>query len=395
MLIFGASARVSPMKTAARVWDRLRGLDPRLVDGLLAVALSVGACLQLVSQHPESYLKLIPVTFTCLPLVMRRRYPIVAHATQVVAAIATQQEPVALSLVAMFIGIYSVAVYSRWRRQFLIWLLIGSLWLGISFPESSPSMPSWALMLVVGMGVWLAGNSVRQRQQRVDLLEERSIRLERERELSMRVARADERQRIARELHDVVAHSVSVMVVQAGAARMMLTRQPSEAAESLQAVESSGREALTELRNMLGLLTEVEAQPELAPQPGLEQLDALVARVNQAGLPVDVRVEGCRPRDLSPGLDLTAYRIVQEALTNTLKHASGSKAEVHIEYGEHDLRVEVVDSGGGTRLTERGGSGRGLLGMRERVALYGGQLDAGQRPGGGFAVRASLPVHSA
>jgi signal transduction histidine kinase len=210
----------------------------------------------------------------------------------------------------------------------------------------------------------------------------------------MRVARADERQRIARELHDVVAHSVSVMVVQAGAARTMLTRQPSQAAESLLAVEASGREALSELRNMLGLLTEVEPEPELAPQPGLEQLDALVARVKQAGLPVDVRVEGSRPGDLSPGLDLTAYRIVQEALTNTLKYANGATAEVHVVYGAHDLCVEVVDSGG-TVLTNRGGSGRGLLGMRERVALYGGQLDAGQRPGGGFSVRASLPVQNA
>jgi signal transduction histidine kinase len=382
------------MKTAAQVWDRLRGLDPRLMDGLLAVALSVGACLQLLSLQPESYLKLIPVTFTCLPLVMRRRHPIGAHATQVAAAIATQQEPVTLSLVALFIGIYSVAVYSRWRRQFLIWLVVGAAWLGIAFPESSPSMPSWALMLVVGMGVWLAGNSVRERQQRVDLLEERAITLQRERALSMRVARADERQRIARELHDVVAHSVSVMVVQAGAARTMLTRQPSQAAESLLAVEASGREALSELRNMLGLLTEVEPEPELAPQPGLEQLDALVARFNQAGVPVDVRVDGSRPQELSPGLDLTAYRIIQEALTNTLKHANGATAEVHIEYGAHDLCVEVVDSGG-TMLTESGGSGRGLLGMRERVAVYGGQLNAGKRPEGGFAVRALLPVQNA
>jgi signal transduction histidine kinase len=386
--------RLAAERLAAAVWDRLRDLDPRLVDGLLAVALSVGACLQLLSQQPESYLKLIPVTFTCIPLVMRRRYPIGAHATQIAAAIATQQEPVTLSLVAMFIGIYSVAVYSRWRRQFLIWLVVGAAWLGLSFPESSPSMPSWALMLVVGLGVWLAGNSVRERQQRVDLLEERAITLQRERTLSLRVARADERQRIARELHDVVAHSVSIMVVQAGAARTMLTRQPSQAAESLLAVEASGREALSELRNMLGLLTEVEPEPDLAPQPGLDQLDALVSRVNQAGLPVDVRVDGSRPRDLSPGLDLTAYRIVQEALTNTLKHANGATAEVHIEYGAHDLRVEVLDSGG-TLQSERGGSGRGLLGMRERVALYGGRLDAGERPGGGFAVRASLPVQTA
>src|SRR5215471_16561873 len=272
------------MHVAARVWDRLRGLDPRLIDGLLAVTLSVGACLQLLSQQPDSYWKLLPVTFTCLPLVMRRRYPIAAHATQVAAAIATQQEPVTLSLIAMFIGIYSVAVYSRWRRQFLIWLVVGAAWLGIAFPESSPSMPSWALMLVVGTGVWLAGNSVRERQQRVDLLEERAATLQRERALSVRVARADERQRIARELHDVVAHSVSVMVVQAGAARTLLQREPDQALEAIQAVESSGRQALGELRNLLGLLRNDETEPALAPQPGLLQLEQLVETVKRAGL---------------------------------------------------------------------------------------------------------------
>ena len=392
MLASPTRARVHHVKVATRVWNRLQRLDPRLLDGLLAVALTVGACLQLLSQQPESYLKLIPVSFTCLPLVLRRRYPILAHAVQIGAAIATQQEPVTLSLVAIFIGVYSVAVYSRWRRAFLIWLLIGAAWLGIAFPESSPSMPSWALMLVVGVGVWLAGNSVRGRQQRVDLLEERAIRLERERELSMRVARADERQRIARELHDVVAHSVSVMVVQAGAARSMLRRQPDQSVEALLAVESSGRMALGELRRMLGLLTEVEPAPELSPQPGLNQLDALVARVSQAGLPVDVHVRGGRA-DISPGLDLTAYRIIQEALTNSLKHASGAKADVFIDYSDRELRIEVVDSGG-VALSEANGSGRGLLGMRERVAMYGGRLEIGRQPEGGFAVRALLPLES-
>ncbi|HEY2596124.1 MAG TPA: histidine kinase dimerization/phosphoacceptor domain-containing protein, partial [Chloroflexota bacterium] len=263
------------MKLVSRAWDRLRRLDPRLVDGLLAVGLTVGAGLQLLAEYPEAYAKLIPVSLTCLPLVMRRRYPIVVHATQIAAAIATQQQPVGLSLVAIFISVYSVAVYSRWRREFLIWLVVGAAWLGISFPDSSPSMPAWALMLVAGIGVWLAGSSVRGRQQRVDLLEERAVSLERERELSLRVARADERQRIARELHDIVAHSVSVMVVQAGAARTMLPRDPEQSAAALRAVESSGREALSELRHLLGLLTEAEPQPELAPQPGLDQVDAL------------------------------------------------------------------------------------------------------------------------
>src|SRR5579871_3708289 len=294
------------------MWNLVRSLDPRLLDGLLAVALGVGAAAQLLSQEPGNYGRMLAVLFTCLPLVFRRRYPIAMHAVQIFAAVMTQREPVTLSLVAIFIGVYSVAVYSRWRRLFLIWLLIGSALLGVLFPTSAPSMPSWALQLVAGFGLWLAGNTVHERQLRADMLEERAGRLEREGELSMRIARADERKRIARELHDVVAHSVSVMVVQAGAARTVLTRQPEQSEQALLAVEASGRDALRELRHLLGLLTEDEdAQPELAPQPGLSQLEPLIERVGEAGLPVELHIDGT-PRSLAPGLDLTAYRIVQE-----------------------------------------------------------------------------------
>jgi signal transduction histidine kinase len=243
---------------------------------------------------------------------------------------------------------------------------------------------------VGGFGLWLAGSAVHDRQLRADMLEERTIRLERERELSMRVALADERQRIARELHDVVAHSVSVMVVQTGAARTLLTRQPAQAAAALLAVERSGREALGELRNLLGLLTDADAEPALAPQPGLGQLDRLIERVGQAGLPIELRVEGTQ-RELPPGLDLTAYRIVQEALTNALKYAGGARTQVHIEFGEHELKLAVLDAG--TRPPNGAiGAGRGLLGMQQRVALYGGQLETGQRAEGGFEVRARLPL---
>jgi signal transduction histidine kinase len=376
-----------------RAWQWLRTLDPRLLDGLLAVGLSVGAGLQLLSQEPGNMARLVPVTFTCLPLMFRRRYPIAVHFVQIAAAIATQRQPVTLSLVAIFTSVYSVAVYSRWRRQFPLWLLIGSAWLGLSFPWSAPSMPAWALLLVGGFGIWLAGNAVRDRQLRADMLEERALRLERERELNMRVARADERERIARELHDVVAHSVSVMVVQAGAARTMLTRQPERSAEALLAVEASGRDALSELRHLLGLLTADEAEPELAPQPGLDQLEPLVARVGQAGLSVDLHVSGAR-RSLPAGLDLTAYRIVQEALTNSLKYANGAQAEVRLEFMDDELKLEVVDMGG-TRIDGANGAGRGLVGMQERVAMYGGELEVGRRSEGGFAVRARLPLKTA
>jgi signal transduction histidine kinase len=359
----------------------------------LAVALAVAADIQFLAQEPGNFQRMVPVTFTCLPLVLRRRYPMVGHALQVGAAVASQREPVTISLLAIYIGIYSVAVYSRWRRPFLIWLLIGAALLGRAFPFSSPSMPSWALLLVAGMGLWLAGNGVRDRQMRLDIVEERALRLERERELSARLARADERERIARELHDVVAHSVSVMVVQAGAARMQLGRNPDRAAEALLAVESGGRQALGELRHLLGLLTDADAEPSLTPQPGLDQLDQLVERVGQSGLAVDLQIEGS-PRPLSPGMDLTAYRIVQEALTNALKYASGARTQVLVKFGQGELRLEVLDAGG-ARLDGANGAGRGLLGMRERVAIYGGELEAGQRPEGGFAVRARLPLEAA
>jgi len=232
-----------------------------------------------------------------------------------------------------------------------------------------------------------------QHQLQTEALRERSQQLERERELSTRLARADERQRIARELHDVVAHSVSVMVVQAGAARTLVGRDSERAATALLAVEASGRQALGELRHLLGLLTDADAEPTLAPQPGLDQLGPLIERVNQSGLSVDLGIDGMR-RPLSPGLDLTAYRIVQEALTNALKYARGARTQVHVDFGEKELRVEVVD-GGGTSLDGVSGAGRGLLGMRERVAIYDGELEAGPRPEGGFAVRARLPLDMA
>src|SRR5262249_20805375 len=239
-------------------------------------------------------------------------------------------------------------------------------------------VPSWLLELIVGLGVWSAGNAVRERQARADALEERAHQLERERELATRVALAEERGRIARELHDVVAHSVSVMLVQAGAARTQLPKQPERATDALRQVETSGREALAELRRMLGLLTDADTAAELAPQPGLEQLERLVERVGQAGLDGGIQIAGDR-RSLPPGLDLTAYRIVQEALTNALKYAAGARTSVVVEYDETEVRLAIFDSGGNS-ADETEGAGRGLLGMRERVAVYGGALEAGRRP---------------
>ncbi|MEU6512044.1 histidine kinase [Streptomyces sp. NPDC046942] len=263
---------------------------------------------------------------------------------------------------------------------------------------------------VVGLTVAL----VRTRRRWQAAVGERGWLLERERESAAEAAIAAERDRIARELHDIVSHNVSLMVVQASAAREVLGTMPDEAATALRAVEDAGRGAMTDLRHLLGLLapapdgteTDTDAGPgadrsstPLAPQPGLDRLGSLVDRISFAGLPVEVRVSG-EPRPLPQGIDVTAYRIIQEALTNALRHGDGGTAEVSVRYADHALRVEVLNSGPSVLTGDapaaprpRGeGTGRGLLGLRERVAVYGGDFDARRRLGGGYRVRARIPL---
>jgi signal transduction histidine kinase len=219
---------------------------------------------------------------------------------------------------------------------------------------------------------------------------DRRLRLaERERDLVAREAVVEERARIARELHDAVAHNVSMMVVQAGGERRALDGADGSTGETLRTIEEVGRGALTEMRRLVGMLR-ADAEDPLTPQPSLDDLPALVERVREAGLPVELHVGG-EARELPVGLELSAYRIVQEALTNALKHAGEAHAIVSINYGPDSLELEIVDDGPGTAPSIAGG-GHGLVGMRERVALYGGRFDASRRPGGGFAVRAKLPI---
>jgi len=284
----------------------------------------------------------------------------------------------------------------------------------------------WELdALVAALGVagatagWLGVAWARTRRRWHTAVGERGWLLERERQSAAEDAVAAERDRIARELHDIVSHNVSLMVVQAGAAREVLGTMPEEAARALRAVEDAGRGAMTDLRHLLGLLapsqngeeTDQDVDPGrsyhggtagLAPQPGLDRLGRLVDRISFAGLPVEVRISG-EPRPLPEGIDVTAYRIVQEALTNALKHGDGGNAEVTVRYADHALRVEVLNTGpsvltGSTSAPSapvplrREGAGRGLLGLRERVAVYGGDLDARRRLGGGYRVRARIPL---
>jgi signal transduction histidine kinase len=274
------------------------------------------------------------------------------------------------AIAAAAIGFASIAVVARVDER-----------LGLSQAVSG---------VLMGGTVSLIAYALQRRGKRAAELEERAALLEHEREELERAAVAEERRRIARELHDVIAHSITLMTVQAGAARIVLAEDPELARESVVSVEETGRHALAELRRLLGILRTDEGEASLVPQPGLARVDDLIALARRAGLPVELTVEG-EPRVLPPGVDLTAYRIVQEALTNAHKHAGPAHAHVLLHYESEAVELEVTNDG---RISPNGGDsvGLGLVGMRERVALYDGTFEAGPRAGGGYAVRARLPV---
>ena len=236
---------------------------------------------------------------------------------------------------------------------------------------------------------WVAGFAVRERSVQAEAAESRATQAERERDTAARIAVAEERTRIARELHDIVAHAVSVMVLQVGAVRHKLPAALSEDSEALIGVEQAGRAALAEMRHLLDAMREDGEGVELGPQPGLDRLDALLRDVGRAGLPVRLQVDGDR-LDLPRGMDISAYRIVQEGLTNALKHAHATRAEVALEYASDQLRIEVSDNGHGAARS--GSRGHGLFGIHERVKLYGGEMTTATTNGGGFSLTACLPL---
>jgi signal transduction histidine kinase len=273
--------------------------------------------------------------------------------------------------------------------------VVAAVAIGVGHELANPNLPTgravvrasaWNLTFVAA---WLLGAYLRTRRLYVAELRERAARAEREREERARQAVSDERARIARELHDAIAHGVSVMVVQAEAAEEVLVADPSAARGALHKVQRTGREALGELRRLVGILRTPDADSELAPQPGIANLERLVEHVQDAGLPTELRIEG-EQQPLPRGVDLCAYRIVQEALTNVLKHADASQADVIVVYRDDSLVLEISDDGRGATTTN--GSGHGLAVMRERVGLYDGDLETGLREGGGFLVRARLPL---
>lgn len=248
---------------------------------------------------------------------------------------------------------------------------------------------SFIFLPVLFASFWLAGFAVRERATQAEIAEERAAHAERERESAARLAVAEERARIARELHDIVAHAVSVMVLQVGAVRHRLSPSLVEDIDALRGVEQTGRSALAEMRLLLGAMRSDEEALDLVPQPGLSNLDALLEEIGRAGLPVRLSVDGA-PVALSSAIDLSAYRIVQEGLTNALKHSRANHAEVVIGYAPGELRIEVRDDGQGG--STGGVTGHGLVGVRERVKIYGGEMSAGSRPEGGFVLRTRLPI---
>ncbi|MEO8541634.1 MAG: histidine kinase [bacterium] len=303
------------------------------------------------------------------------------------------------SFVSLCLATYAIGAYSHSRKAVIAGLLLPALIpIGDTIHRHLVDDTNQLVSEVLPYWIWAAaicliGRGVRDRHILIGRLGERADRLEREREEKARAAVAEERARIARELHDVVAHGVSVMVVQAGAARRVLHTAPAQAEQSLLAVEATGRQSLAEMRRLLGVLRTDSDSLTLAPQPGLGRVDDLVERVRGAGLPVELHSEG-ESRDLPIGVDLVAYRVIQEGLTNVLKHAGQARATVTIGYRQDCIDLEVRDDGKG-KAAQTDGRGHGLFGMRERVGLYGGRVHAESLETGGFVVRATIPTAEA
>jgi signal transduction histidine kinase len=362
-------------------------LDPAKLDVLLAAVLFAGAQVQVWLGGGEHRIGAAVLGgLVTASVAVRRRYPaIVGFGVQGLLALYTTigwPLPAGFPTVAWFCALYALAIWTG-RRTFVAGLVfVGLTDLG---PEAFwPHKAGTVVPFTIGtLAIMILVRRVLgDRDRRLALAE-------RERDLAAREAVVEERARIARELHDAIAHNVSMMVVQAGAERRVLPADEGATREVLETIEQIGRGALTEMRRLVGMLRTDEAGP-LAPQPGLADLDRLVAQVRDAGLPVDLHVEGDR-RELPVGVELSAYRIVQEALTNALKHAGDAHASVFVQYRPDSLVIEVVDDGAGA-VADLPAGGHGLAGMRERVALYGGRFDAGRRDAGGFAVRVLLPI---
>jgi signal transduction histidine kinase len=363
-------------------------LDPLTVDRLFAVVLTIVAQLEIwlgtsAGDHQLGAALITPAMTASIAV--RRRYPmLVGVAVPTVQAVefAFWAGPNILSqAVANFCALYALTVWTPPRRFAVGFAIVMTAVLATSLGPGATLKQAVGFGLVEGVVMLLVRRVIGDRDRRAQIAE-------RERDVAAREAVVEERARIARELHDVIAHHVSMIVLQAGAERRVLGEENASTREVLETVEESGRSALTETRRLLGMLRGDGNDP-LTPQPGLHDVPMLVGQLRDAGLPVELSIDGER-RELPVGIELSAYRIVQEALTNTLKHAGDARATVHVRYGPDSLELEIADDGVGSKRAT--GGGHGLVGMRERVALYGGRFDASRRPSSGFAIRVVLPI---
>jgi signal transduction histidine kinase len=442
--------RISPRRAAALLGQKEPRPVPsraaRRVDVAIAAVATIVALVVAIGQFRTqapmfgiSPWTLLGVALTTAPLAFRRTYPITAFWVIMAAIVTTSGSThTVITFASVIFAAYCAAAYSPFRRLALASVLAAGIVVTAAYPDTAPPVPARFGALLVLLPTVAVGNAIRTWRRRAGESAERLRLAQQEHEAETRRAVQEERARIASEMHDVVTHNVSVMVVQAGAARRVLDSSPGAAREALLAVEASGRTAMTELRNLLGLLApsgEAEPGPDemtvpggagdaaLTPQPGVARIPALLARVGEIGMPVELTVDalpGTSPV-LPPGIDLAAYRVVQEALTNVMKHAGPARTTVRLQYRPRDLLITVSDDGPpdsasaaagpgvgvgegtgpgvGVGVGEGAGpgsgsvsGGRGLIGLRERIAVYGGELDAGPRPGGGWRLRARIPL---
>ena len=331
-----------------------------------------------------------------LPLFFRRRFPFAGPAAYfILAAALSYVDPLLVPFVAslVLVGLAASFVLGNLRddRKAVAGLIISVGAVVLIVWEIPGATASWLTFIPLRQAIaWAAGFLLRGRTEQAEAAEIRAAQAERDREAAARVAVAEERSRIARELHDIVAHAVSVMVLQVGAVRHKLPASLAEDKDALTGVERAGRRALTEMRRLLAAMRRDGEEAEFVPQPGLDGLDSLLEEIGRAGLPVELHVDG-EPVPLPRGIDLSAYRIVQEGLTNALKHAHASDADVTVRYRPDEVEIEIRDNGQGSSTTD--GLGHGLVGVRERVKIYGGEMTAGTANGGGFVLSTRLPLH--
>jgi signal transduction histidine kinase len=371
---------------------------PRAIDiGIVAGTLALGTVELATKKNVTGPLWLNFLALAALAAIfgLRRPFPVAASMGFLAygTAVSAFLEPVE-EQIAPFFGLilmpYALGAYSHGRAMAAGLLAMLATPAAVEVAAGHADFGDLTFLPILCGAAWLAGRGVRSRTLLAAELHEATLRAQEAQEEDAQRAVADERRRIAREMHDIVAHSVSVMVVQAGGARRILSKDPDRAIAAAREIENTGRSALAEMRRMLGVLQTQTA--DRTPQPGLGALESLVERARATGQPVGLRVEGQR-REIPAGLDLTAYRVVQEALTNSIKYASGAETDVCVRWLDDALELSVADTGGWSAIAN--GGGHGLVGMQERVRLYGGEVTTGPRAGGGFEVRATLPLEEA